>query len=153
MIFICIVIVIAGMDLGIKYWIEKKRQFSEQSDLVNGLVRIEKSHNAGAFLNWMDRKPSFVLGVSGIVLGILLCAFAVVLPRKKEGLLKTGLSLLVGGAAGNFIDRLTRGYVVDYINFPKFKKIRKIDFNISDFAIFIGSIILLLISLFSKDSK
>jgi signal peptidase II len=65
------------------------------------------------------------------------------LDARTHGLLACGLSLIVGGALGNMIDRLTTGRVVDFIHvhwgrayFPAF--------NIADSAITIGAALLLL---------
>ncbi|MDE7359775.1 MAG: signal peptidase II, partial [Lachnospiraceae bacterium] len=58
---------------------------------------------------------------------------------------KAGLALLLGGAYSNTYDRLTRKYVVDYVSFPvKNRRIRRIVFNISDFCIMIGALLLVL---------
>ena len=151
MVYVMIAIAICGCDLGIKYWIEKKRKFSDKSSLLEGNVVIEKSHNAGAFMNFMDKKPNVILGISGVVFGIMLGIFGLLLPKKRKRLLKLALSLLIGGSAGNFFDRLHRGYVVDYLNFPKMKKIKNVDFNISDLFIFAGGFLFLIGSLFSKE--
>ena len=57
-------------------------------------------------------------------------------------MLKAGLSLLVGGAFSNTYDRLKRKYVVDYISFGvKWKGLRKVVFNVSDFCIIIGALL------------
>lgn len=57
-------------------------------------------------------------------------------------MLKTGLSILLGGAYSNTYDRLVRGYVVDYFGFQvKNERLRNIVFNISDFCIMIGALI------------
>ena len=65
------------------------------------------------------------------------------LNARIHGLLACGLALIVGGALGNMIDRLTSGRVVDFIHvhwgahyFPAF--------NIADSAITIGAVLLLL---------
>ena len=58
---------------------------------------------------------------------------------KGKRLLKTGLALILGGAYSNTYDRLRRKYVVDYITFPK---ISTVVFNLSDFGIMIGAMLL-----------
>ena len=65
----------------------------------------------------------------------------------KDRLTSVGLSLIFGGALGNYTDRLTRGHVIDFIAFaPK----HKVHFNIADFAIFIGAGLLVLGELFGS---
>lgn len=56
-----------------------------------------------------------------------------------------GYALLLGGGISNFIDRMKKGSVTDYVRFPKFpvKKISELVFNLSDFGIFAGVFCLL----------
>lgn len=71
--------------------------------------------------------------------------FLVTFTFRGGRLLKTGLALLLGGAYSNTYDRLVRKYVVDYVSFPvKNKKIRNIVFNISDFCIMTGALLIVL---------
>ena len=59
---------------------------------------------------------------------------------------RQGYALLLGGGISNFIDRMKKGSVTDYVRFPKFpvKKISELVFNLSDFGIFAGVFCLLL---------
>ena len=60
-------------------------------------------------------------------------------------MMKTGLALLLGGALSNTYDRLKRKYVVDYFSFGvKWKRLRNIVFNISDFCILAGTLLTVL---------
>jgi signal peptidase II len=63
-------------------------------------------------------------------------------------LLKTGLGLVLGGAIGNFIDRIRLGYVVDFIDFRVWPV-----FNIADSAVTIGVIMLVFYFLFMFKGK
>ncbi|MBR3771078.1 MAG: signal peptidase II [Clostridium sp.] len=152
MVYIIVVLAICGVDLGIKYWIEKKKTSNDKTELLKGAVVIEKSHNNGACMNFMEKRPNYVLGITGVLLGILISMFALVLPKKRKSLFKLGMAFMLGGALGNFFDRMHRGYVVDYLNFPKIKKLKRIDFNVSDLFIFIGSILMFLVEIFTKDN-
>ncbi len=62
-----------------------------------------------------------------------------------------GLSLVLGGALGNLVDRTRYGYVVDYadLHFGAFRPF--LVFNIADAAITIGVLVLLARALFAKD--
>ena len=71
--------------------------------------------------------------------------FALTFSCKGSKTLKAGLALLLGGAYSNTYDRLVRKYVVDYVSFPvKNEKIRNVVFNISDFCIMIGALLMVL---------
>ena len=92
--------------------------------------------------------------------------FVVTLGMKGKGLLNAGLALMLGGAYSNTYDRLKRKYVVDYISFhvaaekcnsrllkKLADKFSKVVFNISDFAIIIGAMLLIIGELRTKKSE
>ena len=96
--------------------------------------------NAGGWQRW------FFIGLATCVSGFI----AVWLWRIRDGgflVLAAGLSLVLGGAVGNLIDRIRFGYVVDFIQvwfgswpFPSF--------NVADSAITVGAALLIVDSLF-----
>jgi signal peptidase II len=74
------------------------------------------------------------------------------LPR-KEWLTALGLSLILGGAIGNLVDRIQLGYVVDFID-VYYKNWHYPAFNVADSAITCGVILLLLdVLLISRRNK
>lgn len=117
---------------------------------VNSFINITHQRNSGAAF-------SFLANASGwqrwffIVLGaVVSCAIVVWLWRiRREGqiVLSAGLSLVLGGAIGNVIDRIMHGYVIDFIQvlimgwpFPSF--------NVADSAITVGAALLIFDALF-----
>lgn len=110
--------------------------------LLNDNIKITTYHNHGAFLNLGEKNPALVKGLSIGMTAVLSVVFLLTFTHKGRKSLRFGLGLLLGGAFSNTYDRLIRGYVVDYLNFPKMPGfIRNIVFNVSDFAIIIGSMI------------
>ena len=81
--------------------------------------------------------------VISVMLTVLMTVFYIMtLTNAGKGLLKWGLTLLLGGAYTNTYDRLTRKYVVDYVSFNvPFRWLRRIIFNIGDFCIMIGAML------------
>lgn len=67
--------------------------------------------------------------------------------RNKSVPLTICLSMILGGAIGNLIDRIRLGYVVDYLSFSIFPPV----FNFADSAIVVGAILLSLLIVFNKD--
>lgn len=135
---------IAGGDYKIK---KHREENQEEYEYFDGKVKVVTYHNNGAMLNLGERKPFVILVLSVVFTVALSIVFAISLTFKGRGALKAGLGLLLGGAFSNTYDRIRKGYVVDYLNFPKAPGIIKgIIFNISDFAIIIGS----LMSLFNE---
>jgi len=84
-----------------------------------------------------------------IILTIFLIIYFIFFIKKRENsskILKISCGLIIGGGIGNLIDRLFRGFVVDYISLSFFSPIC----NLADYFITLGSILLLINLLFNK---
>lgn len=142
MIFISIIIAIVAAEAVIKQVREQNGVSGEKKPFLKGKLYLTKYHNYGAFLNLRQKRPEFVKGLSAGLCLICTIVFVFSMGTKGKTLLKTGLSILLGGAYSNTYDRLVRGYVVDYFGFQvKNEKLGNIVFNISDFCIMIGAFI------------
>ncbi len=131
------------LDFFIKRYVDKKYVRKVRHPKLGNKVFIEKYYNNGAALNLLEEKPG-VLKVFQTVLLLAVCSWFYFSIRRDGGRISnTGLAFLVGGGANNLFDRYTKGHVVDYIGFsfgPKW--FRRIIFNVSDFFIFIGSVLI-----------
>ncbi len=120
--------------------IKKRREKNrEPKAYLDGNVHIMTYHNYGAFLNSGEKNP-FVVKLISVILTLAMTAmFVLTFTKYGSKQLRTGLALLLGGAYSNTYDRVKKGFVTDYLNFPKMPgKIRNIVFNISDFCIIAG---------------
>lgn len=137
--------IIAGIffgDFWIKNQVEKKCVEGNVRKVWNGKLLIRKHHNKGIAMNIGQQKQTLVAWISVGITGVMLCLFLLSLGNCGNHLLRIGLSLLLGGAFSNTYDRLKRKYVVDYVSFGvKWKPLRRIIFNISDFCIIIGALL------------
>ncbi len=111
--------------------------------LIPGVFELEYLENYGAAFGSFQgmRIPLIVLTLA--LLGILVWKYIQIPPGRRFCLLRVSLIVLTAGACGNLIDRIVRGYVVDFlyftpINFPKF--------NVADCYV-VGSVIVLAILL------
>lgn len=147
LIYITITAIIFLLEIKIKKYIEDNKEMHKKEEIFNGNIILERYHNKGAMLNFLEKDAKLVKNISLTLLGIILLVFLFLLPKKGDRLLKFALSLILGGALSNVYDRITRGYVVDYFSF---KFLKKIVFNISDIVIFIGSFFVAVHSLFKK---
>lgn len=112
--------------------------FVEPGDEANVFigVSISQTRNEGIAFGLFSGRPWLVLGLVVAALSVLVWFFA--RHRDRPGLwLATGL--LLGGALGNAIDRLSIGYVRDFVNLPGWPS-----FNVADMAITGGVIVLVL---------
>ena len=112
------------------------------------LTFIDKS-----FISLTETNLQFLLIVNIILLVIfLVIIFIIYLITKSLIVEKLSLSLVLGGALGNFWDRFTYYAVPDFIDIH-FKSFHWFTFNIADIFITIGIIILLSKELFTKNEK
>jgi signal peptidase II len=112
--------------------------------------RMRYAENPGAAwglfrdLSLQARNTVFSLTLLGAVIFIL---FYFRKLTREQRLLQVALSLVFAGAIGNFVDRLARGYVVDFIDWYWWKRpdLYWPTFNIADSMIVVGVILLVLL--------
>ena len=145
---------LAPEGLALPIWQQLERFWHVQHPLDAGVYAVAEScwhfryvENPGAawgFLShsvWQLRTPFFLL-VSLTAMGFLLYYFRHT--SAGEARLRFGLSLVFGGALGNFVDRTRLGYVIDFIDWHIGEQYRWPTFNIADAAITVGVSLLLL---------
>lgn len=98
--------------------------------------------NTGAAFSMLSGAPPAFFATLGVVVSI---GILIWLRRHPHGETRVaaGLSLILGGALGNVIDRVTRGYVVDFIDFY-WGSWHFAAFNVADMAITTGAGLLIL---------
>jgi signal peptidase II len=98
---------------------------------------VENTDVAFNLLRWipLDVRGPLLL-VSGALAIVAVCGL--LLQRRISGWLRAGLLLVLAGALGNYIDRVARGYVVDFIHVTHWPV-----FNVADVLITLGGALLL----------
>ena len=111
----------------------------------DGVFELYYSENRGAALGMLQGRQGFLFLIAIVVIaGVLWTLYR--LPSKRRYLPLTAcLFLLVSGAAGNMIDRLSQGYVVDFFYF---KLIDFPIFNVADCYVVIATCCLILLFFF-----
>lgn len=103
----------------------------------------------GLFTANSDAQRWMLVGMTGVIaLGV-----AIWLLRERNRAETMALGLVLGGALGNILDRVARGFVVDYadLHFGAFRPF--LIFNLADAAITIGVLIILARSFLSRDKR
>ena len=134
--FIFISIIVFLSDQFTKYIISKNYKSLINKDLI--LFSIDYVKNFGAAFNLFDGSRIF-LSIVSIIITILLI-FIILKNNNTTNIDLYSFSFILGGTMGNGVDRITNGYVIDFINlnflnFPVF--------NIADVSINIGLILLI----------
>jgi len=136
-------LVVIVLDQATKFLVTRFLDLYERVEVMP-VLDFTLLHNTGAAFSMLAGASGwqrwFFIGLAGVV-SVLLTVWIWRTPR-GEKLLPLALSLILGGAIGNVIDRIWHGYVVDFIHahwgeayFPAF--------NIADSAITIGAALLI----------
>lgn len=142
MIYAVVALAIFMGDFFLKKYIETHMESKQHRLICGGRIVLRRYHNRGAALNFLEKSPKLVRNLCGGLLLILGIVWALLLRRKDNSGVMLGLSLLLGGGGSNLCDRIAKGYVVDYFSFrTPFPWVNRVVFNISDFMIFLGSIL------------
>jgi len=117
-------------------------------------VRLEYAENTGGFLSLGAELPSAArTGIFTIGTGLLLCLLVLVAILHRWDRLSTlGLALLIAGGASNWVDRVTRGSVVDFLNVGM-GSLRTGIFNVADVAIMFGAGVIAIAALGKKQGS
>ena len=113
-------------------------------EVIKGAVSLVCVRNTGAAFGLF---PSMTMPLAAISIVVI---FALIFMDLKfplnDKFTQLGLSLMLGGSAGNLVDRLFRGYVHDFISIPYWPA-----FNIADIAVNVGIALLLYAIFFTKE--
>lgn len=134
-----------ALDLGTKSWAASDLRRGGARTVVKGHLTLRYQENAGAAFSLLAGAPGRSRRLALIVVSAAaVVAVAVVLARRiraqASGLaLPCGLALLLAGTLGNLIDRIARGWVVDFIEWRIFGRWQWPTFNFADIAISAGA--------------
>lgn len=146
-----IVVIIAGIIVALdqisKYLIQSNLDF-HHVEIIKGFFSLTYAENTGMAWSLLSGKQAFLSIVSAIAIGVMIWY---VLFKNPDKLTKFALSLMIGGAIGNLIDRVFLNYVRDFLDFIIFGYDFPI-FNVADSALTIG-VILLFIAAIKEEKK
>ncbi|MEI5992635.1 signal peptidase II [Candidatus Enterococcus mansonii] len=132
-VYLIISAVLIGLDQWVKYVTVASIQLGETKEFIPGFLSFTYIRNTGAAWSLLEGKMWFFYIITVIVVAVVL--YILVKNINSSKWFTVGLSLVLAGAIGNFIDRVRLGFVVDmfqteFINFPIF--------NVADTALVIG---------------
>jgi signal peptidase II len=134
------------LDQATKALVRARLDLHESVTVIRDLFDLTRVHNTGAafgLLNAVDFPfKTAVLAVIAVAALAVLGFYAAMLPMEQR-LARVGLSLVLGGATGNLIDRITFGHVVDFVD-VYWRGWHFWAFNVADAAITIGVALMIL---------
>ena len=134
------------LDQLTKHLVVRHLDLHESVVLIPGLLDFTHVRNTGAAFGLLNAvefpgKP-VVIALVALVALVVMATYAAQLPAAHR-LARTGLALVLGGAAGNLIDRIRHGYVVDFVD-AYWRGWHFWAFNVADASITIGVILIVL---------
>lgn len=136
------------LDQIVKLLITHNLVVGESIKIINNFFYITYVNNSGAAWSILTGNRILLIVITLLVLFIIYKYL--IKDKKLQKIEQIIYGLLVGGVIGNLIDRVVRGYVIDYLDFYIFNYDYPI-FNIADAAIVIA--VVLLIYLIIKGDK
>lgn len=130
MIYLLIVIAAVALDQITKYYAKLHLEGQTAYQIIPNFFSFDYVENRGAAFGIMQGRRIFFFIVTFIAIAILLYIFITEYDALKVHE-KVFLSFFMAGILGNFIDRLFRGYVIDFISF-KFGSYEYPCFNLAD---------------------
>ena len=149
---IIVAVFLTALDQFSKYLAVSKLKPLENVTVIDGFFDLTFVENRGAAFGILNgQRWFFILITIAVTIGVLIYLVKAVKKNEVPKFLIFSIVLILAGAWGNAIDRLFRGYVVDYfeftfINYPVF--------NVADIYVVVGTIVMALILIFFvKDEK
>lgn len=138
-------VVSIGFDQWTKYLVTARLKGNSPFIIWDGVFEFYYSENRGAAFGLFQGRQGFFFLIAAIVIaGVFYVLYK--MPAERKYLPLTGcLFLLVSGAAGNMIDRISQGYVVDFLYF---KLIDFPIFNVADCYVVVSTILLIILFFF-----
>ncbi|WP_041582388.1 signal peptidase II [Salisediminibacterium selenitireducens] len=135
MLYYVIAVAVIAIDQLTKYIVVIQMEQGQSIELISGFLYLTSHRNAGAAFGILQGQMWLFYIATVIVVGVIV--YMIITQAKESRFFGISLGLVLGGAIGNFIDRLLEGEVVDFIdvfiftyNFPIF--------NVADSALVIG---------------
>jgi signal peptidase II len=139
---------VISLDQWLKFWIVANIGLGETLPFITNFISLTYIRNTGAAWSIFEGQMVFFTVITIIAVSVI--SFLLIKYRKEHPLFLIGLSLVLGGAIGNFIDRLRLSYVIDmfqteFMNFPIF--------NIADMSLVIGVGLIFIYTMFEEKLK
>ena|SRR5699024_5961062 len=140
-------LLIIGMDQFSKWLIVKNMEYGEQITVIENFFYITSHRNSGAAWGILEGKMGFFYVITIVV--VIGLVYYLQKYGKHSAFLAISLTFILAGAIGNFIDRLFRKEVVDFLDFIIFTYNYPV-FNVADSFLVVGVILLLIVTIIDE---
>lgn len=139
------------VDQVTKAWTVRRLRFREPMSVIDGFLNFAYAQNTGVAFSMLDSHGDtgrWGLSIVAGVAGVLVLYFFWRTPRSDDRILGA-LTLLLAGIAGNVVDRVRLGFVIDFID-VQFGSWHYPTFNVADTLIVIGAVLMIIDVFFTK---
>lgn len=149
-----VIVAAVAVDFVSKLLVATNMELFSSIPLIPDFLSFTRIHNNGAAWGILSGQRWIFLVVTGIaIIGLPILLYRY---RKLHFLFGFSLSLIIGGAIGNMIDRLTLGYVIDFIDVDIIMDLGLFEihytsfpiFNVADIFVTVGTAIMIVYILF-----
>lgn len=151
-------LVIAGgvfmIDQVTKAWAARELKLGGDRSVISGFLNFAYAQNTGVAFSMLDdhgEMGRWGLSAVAFVAATLVLYFFWRTPRTDDRMLGA-LALLLAGIAGNVVDRMRLGYVIDFVD-VQFGSWHYPTFNVADMAIVTGATLMIIDMFFVKRSQ
>jgi signal peptidase II len=134
---IIFIILILGLDQLTKSIAASNLHLNQSLPVIKNIFHLTLVHNRGAAFGILQDQAFLFILTACLAIAVILMNFKKIRTEKRISLRKIALGLIMAGAAGNLIDRLRSGYVIDFLDFRVWPV-----FNIADSSITVGAVLL-----------
>ncbi len=148
MIYIAIILFTIFLDQYTKFLVLKYLEPLDTYPIIINVFHLTYVENTGAAFSLFSNMQAFLILIT-FIFTLILAYVLYKTPKIRANLwVNLSLALIIGGAIGNFIDRLRLNFVVDFIDF---RLINFAVFNFADVFVVLGSFSLLIALIINKD--
>ncbi len=133
-------VILVFIDQIIKYVIDLNMLLNSSINIISGFFRMTYVRNTGAAFSLFSDNQIFLIIITLVALFFMFYFLKNKAFKMSETII---YSMILSGVLSNLVDRIFRGYVIDYLDFTIFKYDFPI-FNLADIMIVVGCILLIL---------
>ena len=143
-----VIAALAGLDQLIKFLVLTNIKPQNAVPVIDGIIRFRYVENTGAAFSMLSDNTWILSIVTGIlIIGIIVY---LILGKSSSKLETVSLVMIAAGGIGNLIDRIFRGFVVDFI---EYLFMEWGVFNFADILVTVGAVLLVISVLFVKGER
>lgn len=149
MIYIFLFLVMLIIDQYTKFIVDTNFQITETIPIIDGFFNLTYVQNRGMAFGLFQGKLD-VITILALIAVLWICYYLIKNIKELNFLEKISYTMILAGAAGNMLDRLFRGFVIDMLDF---RGIWTFIFNFADIWVNIGVFLLIIEYIFFNKKR